>query len=99
DRKIASNEADANKAFAVSEAGIEDARAALATTNVNTLLAAGGHLFTGSSVGGGTYVVDVKNNCCGNLPTSTIVPVDAGGANVDTDQFLVLNSTGTLKKA
>jgi Tfp pilus assembly protein PilX len=99
DRKIAANEADATKAFAVTEAGIEDARAALATTTVNTLLAAGGHLFTGSTVGGGTYVVDVANNCCGNLPASTIVPTDAGGQFADTDQFLVLNATGTLKKA
>jgi Tfp pilus assembly protein PilX len=99
DRKIAANEADASKAFAASEAGIEDARAALATTNVNTLLTAGGHLFTGSTVGAGTYVVDVLNNCCGNLPASTIVPVDAGGQFSDTDRYLVLNATGTVRKA
>jgi len=101
DRKIASNEADANKAFAVAEAGIEDARAALASTVVNTLLAGGGHLFTGSTIGNGTYVVDVTNNVNPHTPTfpTSIVPLDAGGTASDTDQFLVLNSTGTVKKA
>jgi hypothetical protein len=67
------------------------------------LLTAGGHLFTGSTVGAGTYVVDVSNNDSSNttlptLPTSA-VPLDGGGPNNDTDRFLVLNATGTVRKA
>jgi hypothetical protein len=102
-RKIASNEADSAKAFAVAEAGIEDARAALPGTNVNALLTAGGHLFTASTVGAGTYAVDVTNNWTGaaHVPTfpTGLVPADAGGQFNDTDRLLLLNATGTVRKA
>ncbi|MFQ5804639.1 MAG: PilX N-terminal domain-containing pilus assembly protein [Candidatus Methylomirabilales bacterium] len=98
---IAYNEVHATRAFGIAEAGIEHARRELITSDVNTILASNPPLITftvGGQIvgfGGGTYSVTVANN------TTAIggVPADPGGANTDTDNILILTSTGTFQNA
>lgn len=98
---ITSNKINRAQAFAITEAGIEHARRELLTANVNAILAGNPPLvsFTAGgqnvSFAGGTYSVTVRNN------TTAIgaIPADPGGPNNDTDDILVLTSTGSLGNA
>jgi Tfp pilus assembly protein PilX len=98
DRSIASNEAGAGRAFNLAEAGIEHAIAELPDQNVDALLAGGGALFANQAMAGGAYSVTVTNNISPDFPVG-LVPADAGGASDDTDDYLVLSSTGTFDSA
>ncbi len=98
---IASNEATSAQAFGITEAGIEHARRELVTANVNAILASNPPLISFTAGGqnvpfaGGTYSVTVANN------TTAIgaIPADPGGPTNDTDDVLVLTSTGSLGNA
>jgi hypothetical protein len=98
ERSIAVNETNSGKAFNIAEAGIEHSRALLPDTDVDALLTAGGKLFNGQSLDQGSYTVDVTNNIGPTYPRGA-VPVDPGGATVDTDRYLVLSSTGNFRTA
>jgi hypothetical protein len=98
ERSIAVNETNSGKSFNVAEAGVEHTRALVPATDVDALLLAGGTLFSGQALDGGTYTVNVTNNIGPTFPRGT-VPVDPGGANDDTDEYLVVSSTGNFRMA
>ncbi len=98
DRQISSNEVQATQAFDLADAGLDHAVEQLKDQNADTLLAAGGALFTNQALGAGTYSVTVTNNTKPTFPLAA-VPADAGGINDDTDGYLVLNSTGRVNEA
>jgi hypothetical protein len=96
--RIASNEQASARALSIAEAGIDRARLQLATGDMNTVLGAGGALFTNQSLDSGSYTVVVSNNLAPRFPLG-LIPADSGGATVDTDGYVVINSTGTLGNA
>ena len=98
DRRIASNEADNVGAFNCADAGVQHAVAELPDQDIDTLLTAGGNLFTNQALGDGSYSVAVENNVNPDFPTANI-PADSGGATSDTDGYLVLTSTGRVGDA
>ena len=99
---LATNSAASARALYVAEAGLERARKAInggGTNDVAQLLSAnrGGALSFGRNVtfGDGTYDVLVTNNTTA-LGT---VPADPGGANTDTDNIVLVTSTGRVREA
>jgi hypothetical protein len=95
ERSIAVNETNSGKSFNFAEAGIEHTRGLLPATDIDALLLAGGNLFNGQSLDQGSYTVDVTNNVGPTYPRGG-VPVDPGGATDDTDEYVVLRSTGNF---
>ncbi|MFQ5962240.1 MAG: hypothetical protein ACE5MG_12670 [Candidatus Methylomirabilales bacterium] len=93
---ITSNGVKSSQAFGAAEAGVEHARRQLVNTDVDTLLQGGGALFNGQVLGEGSYNVTVSNNITPAFPRGRI-PADPGGAIDETDEFLVITSTGTSK--
>ncbi len=100
ENNISTNLVRSSKAFGIAEAGLEHARAELAGKDFNAILAAGGSLnFTGFgttvSFAGGNYSVNITNN------TTAIgaFPADPGGATNDTDNRIIITSTGTYQNA
>ena len=77
DRNIASNEADGVRAFNLADAGIQHAIAELPDQDIDTLLGAGGDLFTDQSLGNGAYSVMISNNVSPDFPMGAI-PADPG---------------------
>ncbi len=98
EKRVAGNETLAARAFGIAEAGLEHGRIALASANVDNVLALGGTLLSNQSLGGGTYTVVITNNLQPPFPLGT-VPADLGGATDDTDGYLILTSTGTYQTA
>lgn len=98
DRKIAGNAVNSGRAFQLADAGLEDARSLLPSQNLDTLLAGGGNLIANTALGGGTYSVAVTNNVAPRFPTA-LVPLDAGGATNDTDNFVLATSTAVYRNA
>ena len=98
DRRVARNDLDGSRAFNIAEAGLEHAIAELPDRNFDALLAGGGALFTNRALGGGTYGVRIENNVSPDFPKGSI-PADAGGATDDTDEYLVITSTGSFGSA
>jgi hypothetical protein len=97
EQTLASNSAAGAKALYLAEAGIERARKAINAGGADDIAQVlspdrGGALGFGRDVrfGGGTYDVVVTNNTA----ALGAVPADPGGANVDTDQIVVVTSTG-----
>jgi hypothetical protein len=88
DLNISANYKAGNEALYVAEAGLERARAYLKTvTNMDSVLTTNGGMpfgLTPVSFGSGTYSVVVTNNTG-----------DAGGASHDSDNTVVVTSTGT----
>lgn len=98
DRQIVSNEVQATQAFDLADAGLDHAVEQLKDEDADTLLAAGGALFTNQSLGPGTYSVTIANNKKPEFPIPA-VPADDGGATDDTDGYLVVTSTGRVGEA
>lgn len=98
DRSISANDADGSGAFNLAEAGLEHAIAEIPDRDIDVLLTAGGALFTNEALGDGSYSVTVSNNVAPDYPTGAIA-ADPGGASDDTDNLVVVTSTGTLDAA
>ncbi len=98
ERSIAVNQTNAGKSFNIAEAGIEHTRALLPTTDIDALLTAGGTMFSNQPLDEGRYSVVVTNNIAPAFPRGT-VPIDLGGATDDTDNYVVLESTGSFRAA
>jgi PilX N-terminal len=98
DRRISGNDLEGARAFHLAEAGLEHAIAELPDQSLDTLLAAGGALFTSEDLGGGSYSVTLENNVSPDFPLGSI-PADGGGATDDTDGYVIVTSTGTYGSA
>lgn len=96
--RIAANEVRAAVAFAVADGGLEHAVVELGDVDVDALLARGGELFAGETLGDGTYTVVVTNNVEPQFPRGGI-PKDPGGPEQDTDGLLVVTSLGSFETA
>ena len=98
ERSIAVNQTNAGKSLNLAEAGVEHTRGLLPTTDIDALLTAGGTMFSNQGLDDGTYTVNVTNNIGPTFPRGTVA-IDPGGANDDTDEYLVLESTGNFRNA
>jgi len=98
ERSIAVNQTNAGKSFNIAEAGIEHTRALLPTTDIDALLTAGGTMFSNQALDQGSYTVNVSNNIAPDFPRGA-VSIDPGGANDDSDNYVVLESTGYFRAA
>ncbi len=100
---MAASRADGQRAFYLSDAGIEHARRSLQGKNLSSVLDGTTPVFAGGNtvnLAGGSYTIQVTNNILATgFPMSTIPADPSGSATVDSDGIVVLTSTGTFQNS
>lgn len=90
-------------AFYLADAGIEHARLSLRSKDLSEVLEGEAFVFDGANtvnLGDGSYTVQVLNNILANgFPMSTIPADPSASATVDSDDIVVVRSTGVFRNS
>jgi len=110
EKTVSSNEVEAARAFYAAEGGMEHAKKSLEGLDFSGVLAGTDDVFQGKGKGkgkgvgssavvvGATYTIQVSNNILANgFPRGTIPADLLGSDTVDSDDIIVVTSTGTFR--